>query len=152
MKKLFLLAISTLILGATAQASTPGGSDICGLGWQITNKKTMIATTTRATTNAFVPPTFGMTSGTIGCDQHPIALRDIPAAQFVATNYDALLLDMAQGEGEMLAAFAHAVGCTDTVSFGEMTRKEFSALTDGADSVELLRRVQSKTKALGCSA
>jgi hypothetical protein len=153
MKKLFLLVISAFVLGATAQAGTPGGSDFCGLGWQITNKKTMIATTTRATTNAVVPPTFGMTTGTIGCDQHPIALRDIPAAQFVATNYDALLLDMAQGEGEVLAAFASAVGCSDPVSFGEMTRKEFSALTDGADSMELLRRVQNKTKALnGCSA
>lgn len=150
MKKLLLLG---MMLGASAQASSGGGSDGCGLGWQITSKKTMVATTTRATTNAVVPPTFGMTTGTIGCDQHPIAMRDVPAVQFVATNYDALLLDMAQGEGEMLSAFARTLGCRNPAVFGEMTRKEFSSLTEGADSLELVRRVQGKAKALdGCSA
>lgn len=152
MKKLLMLVVFGLVAGASAQAASGGGSDGCGLGWQVTDKKTMIATTTRATTNAIVPPTFGMTTGTIGCDQHPVAMRDVPAAQFVATNYDALLLDMAQGQGETLAAFAQTLGCSDASALGEMTRKEFSALTSGADSLELLRRVQGQMKAVnGCA-
>lgn len=82
-----LITISSTfcLLGSVyaAQDTSPGGSDGCGLGWEVTGEKTMLATTTRGTTNAFVPPTFGMTSGTIGCETHrfvqkkkkPLSLR-----------------------------------------------------------------------------
>jgi len=155
MKKLMLVLVSGLFVGVAAQAADGGGSDGCGLGWQVTQKKSLIATTTRGTTNAVVPPTFGMTSGTIGCDQHSFARRDVPAAQFVATNYDALMMDMAQGEGEALQALAHTMGCNNAAAFGEMTRREFSSLTENADSLELVRRLReeaAKNVALGCSA
>lgn len=154
MKKL-MMVVGMMLVGFSAQAKG-GGSDGCGLGWQVTQKKSLVATTTRATTNAIVPPTFGMTTGTIGCDQHSIARRDVPAAQFVATNYDALLMDMAQGEGESVAALAATLGCGDSAAFGAMTRREFSSLTEGADSLELVRRLREEARkdvALnGCSA
>lgn len=152
MRKFALVLVGGMVAGFAAHASTGGGSDGCGLGWEITNKKSLVATTTRATTNAVVPPTFGMTTGTIGCDQHSIARRDVPAAQFVASNYDALMMDMAQGQGENLQALAHTMGCTDAKAFGEMTRREFSSLTQDADSLELVRRLRAEAAALGCSA
>lgn len=147
MKKL-VLVLALALVGGVAQASTGGGSDGCGLGWQVTQKKSLLGTFTRATTNAVVPPTFGMTTGTIGCDQHSIAMRDVPAAQFVATNYDALMMDMAQGEGENLSALSNSLGCSNVKAFGEATKKNFSALTQDADSLELVRRLRD----LGCSA
>lgn len=155
MKRLLVLMVSGLFLAASAQASSPGGSDMCGLGWQITQKKSFLATSTRSTTNAVVPPTFGMTTGTIGCDKHSIALRDVPAAQFVASHYDALMMDMAEGQGESLTALSSALGCTDAAAFGAMTRREFSSLTEKADSLELVRRLRDAAKkdaSLGCSA
>ena len=154
MKQWMFVALA-LVISASAQAATGGGSDGCGLGWQVTQKKSLLGTFTRATTNAVVPPTFGMTTGTIGCDQHSIARRDVPAAQFVATNYDALLLDMAQGQGEALSALSHVMGCNDAAAFGQMTRSEFSSLTEGADSLELVRRLReqaAKAALNGCSA
>jgi hypothetical protein len=155
MKK-FLLLVCGLALSGVAQASAPGGSDMCGLGWQVTQKKSFLATSTRSTTNAVVPPTFGMTTGTIGCDKHSLAQADIPAAQFVASHYDAVMMDMAQGEGESLQALAASLGCANQTAFGAMTRREFSSLTSNADSLELVRRLREAAKkdaALqGCSA
>ncbi len=144
MKKLAL--VLGLALSTSAFAGSPGGSDFCGLGWEVTQKKSFLATTTRGTTNAFVPPTFGMTTGTIGCDQHSLAKRDVPAAQFVAGHYDALLMDMAQGEGESLQALAQSMGCSNMEAFGNMTRREFSSLTEGADSMELVRRLREEAR------
>jgi hypothetical protein len=95
-----------------------------------------------------------MTTGTIGCDQHSLAQIDVPAAQFVATNYDALLMDMAQGQGESLQALAATLGCQNSSAFGAMTRREFSSLTEGADSLELVRRLRLEARkdlSLGCS-
>lgn len=156
MKKVLLVLMSGLIVSASAFASSPGGSDFCGLGWEITNKKSFLATSTRSTTNAFVPPTFGMTTGTIGCDKHSLAQADVPAAQFVASHYDALMMDMAQGHGESLQALAQSLGCSNTAAFGSMTRREFSSLTENADALELVRRLREESRkdsALnGCSA
>jgi hypothetical protein len=153
--KLFLFVILGAFVGAAAHAGSPGGSDWCGLGWEITKKKSFLATTTRGTTNMFVPPTFGMTTGTIGCDQHSLAQGDIPAAQFVASHYDALMMDMAMGEGEAVTALAQSMGCSNATNFGEMTRRNFSDLTDGASALELVKRIREQAKkdaSLGCSA
>src|SRR3954471_20570420 len=98
--KTLLVAIALALVSSAAFASDGGGSDGCGLGWQVTQKKSFLGTTTRGTTNAVVPPTFGMTSGTIGCDQHGFAKNDQKAIEFVAANYEPLMVEMAQGNGE----------------------------------------------------
>lgn len=152
--KLFAL-LALLLSPSFAQAAAPGGSDFCGLGWQVTNKKSFLATLTRSTTNVVVPPTFGMTTGTIGCDRHTLVQRDIPAAQFVASHYDALLMEMAVGEGEALTALSASLGCANAAAFGNMTQREFSNLTEGADALELVRRLRQageKDNSLGCGA
>lgn len=137
-------------LAAMAQGSggaSPGGTDGCGLGWQVTDKKTWVGTTTRGTTNLFVPPTFGMTSGTIGCDQHPVAMKDMDAATFVATNLEPLSIEMAQGQGEYLTAFAQTMGCSDVSAFGRMTQNHYSEIMGTQSSgVEVFKRVKSRVQ------
>ena len=150
MKFLFcILSLSLLATGSAkaANATSPnGGSDTCGLGWQVTDKKTFIATTTRATTNFVVPPTFGMTTGTIGCDQHGFAKRDIPAVQYVATHYDSVLLDMARGNGESLQALAKIMGCSDAEmdAFGEVVRSKFSQFSRSENSAAMVRMIREE--------
>ncbi|MCO5142199.1 MAG: DUF3015 domain-containing protein [Oligoflexia bacterium] len=151
----WILVLAVSLVSSAVYAGTPGGTDSCGLGWEVTQKKSFLATSTRGTTNAFVPPTFGMTTGSIGCDQHTFAKADLGAARFVASNFDAVLFDMAQGQGESLNALASSMGCSNTAAFGDMTKKEFSSLVDGADASELVRRLRdeaSRNSALGCSA
>jgi len=133
-----------------AFAADGGGSDGCGLGWQVTQKKSFLATTTRATTNAIVPPTFGMTSGTIGCDQHTFAKNELPAVNMVATNQDAILLDIAAGGGENFAALAQAMGCSESASLARKAQGSYSTLS-GESSEQLYRSVKSMAVANGCA-
>lgn len=87
-------------------------SNGCGLGWAVTKKKSMLATTTRGSTNSIIPNTFGMTSGTSHCDSHSFAKNELPAYQYIETNYDMLMVDVAKGQGEYLDGFAAVLGCT----------------------------------------
>lgn len=119
MKKLMLTAV-VVAMGAFAQAKEGAKAmgaahdtlDGCGLGWQVTDSRTIIGTTTRATTNAFVPPSFGMTSGTIGCEQVSFASNEKEAATFVATNYQTLRSELSEGQGEYVSAMIESFGCS----------------------------------------
>lgn len=134
-------------------------SDACGLGWQVTQSKTLIATTTRGTTNWVIPYSFGMTSGTMGCAQHPFAKKDQEAAAYAVTNYEPLLLEMAEGHGETLAGFARTMGCGDAVygDFSRMTQEKYQDVTGGkASAVRMMFKVKEEIRrnpvlARGCA-
>ena len=150
MKLVMVLAAMVGLAAPAFAGGENGGSDSCGLGWQVTQKKSFLGTTTRGTTNALVPPTFGMTSGTIGCDQHSFAKNEMPAVNMVATNQDAILIDIASGGGEHLAALAQAMGCRDSASLAAKAQSNYRALS-GVSSVQLYRNVKAIAVANGCS-
>jgi hypothetical protein len=144
MKKLSLLVLAVALCGTSAfanprkgamdKAPVAGTADVldgCGLGWQVTQQRTMLATTTRGTTNAFVPPSFGMTSGTIGCEQIQFAQNDQDGATYAMSNFENIRLEMAEGRGENLAAFAETMGC-DAATFGAFTKANYGAIMDNA--------------------
>ena len=131
------------------RGSNPTGTDGCGLGWQVTQKKTMLGTSIRGTTNAFVPPTFGMTSGTMGCEKHDIAKNDMDAAKFAFNNQEPLTIEMAQGQGEYLAGFAKTLGCDDTAQpeFAKMAQNQYGEIVkDGQSPLGLLKNVKAQMK------
>lgn len=148
--KLVKLLMVAMFVAAPAFASDGGGSDGCGLGWQVTNKKSFLGTTTRGTTNAFIPPTFGMTSGTIGCDQHTFAKNEMPAVNYVATNQDAIMIDIAAGGGENLAALAQAMGCANSAGLVSQAQANYSSLMN-VSSDQFYRNVKSMAVAQGCA-
>lgn len=144
----------------TAPESIPD-LDSCGLGWQVTQKQTLSAVTTRGTTNAVVPPTFGMTSGTIGCKQMPLSKNDEQALKYAYNNFDTLSVEMAEGQGEFLQAFAQSLGCADSVypQFSRLMQDHYrSIMKDGsANSFQMFNQVKSELKqdtvlAIGCNA
>lgn len=155
MKKILLVvALFSMSLSAFAGGSSGEGnwdkSDGCGLGWQVTDKKTWFGTTTRGTTNAFVPPTFGMTSGTMGCEQHPIAKNETEAAAYAYNNYDSLSVEMAQGQGEYVAGLAKAMGCDDSSvqTFGKMTQENYKDImgSDKSSAMDMYENVKTQIK------
>jgi hypothetical protein len=121
MKKLFI-ALTIVATAGFAQAKDSGksmsgmngrtGMDGCGLGWQVTEAPTLMGTATRGTTNAIIPPSFGMTSGTIGCEQLSVAQNEQESASFVATNYQTLKSELAVGHGEYVSAMIESFGCS----------------------------------------
>ena len=160
MKKM-LLMVAVSVLSATSfaagkasptnYASGVAGADKldgCGLGWQVTDKKTYTATTTRGTTNAFVPQTFGMTTGTLGCDKLDIGKNDKEAADYVATNFEVLKSDLARGEGEYVTALATAMGCQSSApAVGLQLQKNYDQVVAPATSaLELYKNIKSDVK------
>ncbi len=148
--KLVMMFVALFAVVAPAFASDGGGSDGCGLGWQVTQKKSFLGTTTRGTTNAIVPPTFGMTTGTIGCDQHTFAKNEMPAVNMIATNQDAIMIDIAAGGGENLAALAQAMGCANASGLSANAKANYATLV-GFSSEQLYRSVKSMAVANGCA-
>jgi hypothetical protein len=121
--------------------------DGCGLGWEVTNGSTVSATTTRATTNAVVPPTFGMTSGTMGCNQFTgIASLERKNAEFVAQNYDVIKSELAAGKGEYATATAESFNCDASV-FTKAVQENFDTIVAPAkDGVELFNQLKLAAK------
>lgn len=138
------------VMDSAENTIEPDKIDGCGLGWQITQKKTFLGTTTRGTTNAFVPPTFGMTSGTIGCEQLSLAKEDTNAAVFAFNNFDSIKIEMAQGQGEYLQGFAKTMGCNENAfgAFGEMTQHNFRTIigTENTSSTQMFQNVKNQIK------
>ena len=130
---IFLILVALVSLGEAGASSRNNGdadpdSDCCGAGWNVTRRKTFFGTTTRGVTNAVIPPTFGMTSGTSGCTQHPIAKKDEPAVTFAASNYDSIIIEMAAGRGEVLEAFGRLLSCSDLKTFARAMQQHYKAV------------------------
>jgi hypothetical protein len=79
-----------------------------------------------------IPNTFFMTSGVLGCDTTQTVERENVRNTFVASNLDSLSSDMAQGQGEHLAALADVMGINqqDNSAFFALTQARYSELFD----------------------
>lgn len=141
-----LVLVIATVLGLSFVAQAQDKLDGCGLGWQVTDKKSFTGTTTRGTTNAVVPPTFGMTTGTIGCDKLEIGQNDKAAADYVATNFEALKSELANGQGEYVSALAQTMGCS-SASFGSQIQKSYSTVVaPAATAADLYKGIKAETK------
>ena len=144
-----LLVIATLLVSFNTFAKD--SFDGCGLGWEITQDKTMIATTTRGTTNAFVPPTFGMTTGSLGCEKFSgFAANEKQNVEYVAKNFEVLRTQLATGNGEYVTATAQSFNC-DSKAFSSHVQQNYETVVAPAkDGVELYMNLKKEANAV-CS-
>lgn len=149
-KWIYVFAALSMGIAASIVAKADDTSSGCGLGWAVTKKVTLSGTTTRNTTHSTLPPTFGMTSGTSGCAQHSFAKKEQEAVLFAMANTDALSIEMAQGQGEYLQAFARTFGCKDNAGalFGEVVQKNYNAIFSekNTNGVDVFRNTQSQIR------
>lgn len=150
---LVLVVASFLPLAALAAGdiSPNAGSDNCGWGWKVTDKKSLFGTSTRGTTNSYTTP-FALTTGTAGCEKHTIAKADAKGVDFVVQNYDSLRLEMAAGQGENLAALARTMGCSDSAvaSFGSAVQGSYETVVGNGSRIEMFNNVKN-VAARACS-
>ena len=147
MRKLMIASI--VVLAAQAQARDT--FDGCGLGWDVTDEKTMIATTTRGTTNYFVPPTFGMTSGTLGCDTFDgFAAVERDQLEYVAQNFETLRGELAVGSGDYVNAVAKGFDCEPSTFSQHIQQNYNSVVLPAQNGVELFENLKSEAGAV-CS-
>lgn len=129
MKKL----LSGLVLSAfsTLALANPG----CGAGSMIFKGQSGLAPhVLAATTNGtFGNQTFGMTTGTLGCNANTTI--NVVASTFVDQNLEQLATDMSRGEGEYLGALMTLLKVQDADKdhFKSVMKEQFSAIFSSQD-------------------
>jgi len=131
MKAMRIVLAAVLLMATVAPAMAD--KDIgCGLGTQLMagQKGTLFKVLGATTNGTFGNQTFGITSGTLGCQQGGVVTADARLQMFAGANMDNLARDMARGDGETLDAFAHLMKISDTDRghFFQFTQKHFADL------------------------
>ena len=131
-----LIAVAALALAPlSAQADNDAG---CGLGTQLmTGKSGSFSHLVATYTNGLLGnQTFGITSGTLGCNGDSQVTADAELTKFASTNLDQLSTEMAAGEGEALTALASLYGIAeqDRAAFYGMTKANYGTII-GSDNV-----------------
>lgn len=138
MRSLVFAAVVFMAIPLVSQARDT--MDGCGLGWEVTDSETLMGSTTRGTTNYFVPPSFGMTSGTIGCQQLAFAANDQEAVNYVIDNYSNLKQELAIGQGEYVDSLSEVMGCKNT---SQIQRQYDSVVAPAQNGVELYKNLKN---------
>ena len=132
-----LIAVTVLALAPLGPAMADNDAG-CGLGTQLMTGKSGIFSHLVATyTNGLLGnQTFGITSGTLGCNGDSQVTADADLTKFASTNLDQLSTEMAAGEGEALTALASLYGIAeqDRAAFYGMTKANYGTIV-GSDSV-----------------
>ena len=134
--KLIIAAILTLSpIGVVLAASNNVG---CGVGSIIFKGQSGVAPQVlAATTNGtFGNQTFGISSGTLGCDRDGVVDTPVKVSMFIDTNLDKLARDMAVGKGETLESLASLIGVQDAdkAAFFAATKSHLAEIIPSANA------------------
>lgn len=145
-KTLLAMALAAAPMVSMAAETGPG----CGWGSILMDGQEGVAPNVlAATTNGtFGNQTFGMTSGTAGCDASQTIQR--AAADFLDDNMEKVARDMSSGQGESLDTLANLMGVqpADKPAFFALTHQSFSEIFSGdaVSSTEVMDNLQSVMK------
>lgn len=129
MSKKIVAVVALALAPLSAHADNDAG---CGLGTQLMEGQSGVLFHLLATyTNGILGnQTFGITSGTLGCNGNTKVTVDAGLTKFASTNFDQLAAEMAAGEGEALTALAslYGVEATDRAAFYSLTKAHYGAI------------------------
>ena len=127
MKKLLLSTIAALALTTSAMAANSQTG--CGLGSVIIkDNSSALMLALQATTNGTSGnQTFGITSGTLGCQKTKLVMNE-RAAEFVASNMDILAKEISVGHGESLDTLAELLKVEDKASFSAALQANYNSI------------------------
>jgi hypothetical protein len=136
MKRLaFSIATAVALVSGSAPVWADGDTG-CGLGSQVWEGQSSVpAKVLAVTTNGTLGnQTFGITSGTLGCEPGSVIKAEQRLNVFAAANLDRLAREIAVGEGETLDALAHLYGVAegDRAAFAERLHGDFDAIFPAA--------------------
>lgn len=118
MKKKLLISVvflgGLLLVASGVWAGQARNNCGCGLGtllWADKADGSILSQTMQISTNAFLgSQSFGITSGTLDCEQPENVSADDQAFTFIRDNMDGLVRDIAMGRGENLDTLAELMG------------------------------------------
>lgn len=100
----------------------------CGIGTQfMEGREGLVSHVLASCTNAYTLQSVSLTFNLFGCDSTGKVTADAQLRKFAAANMDQLARDVARGEGETLAAFAHLlqIPAEQHGAFGAFTQAHF---------------------------
>lgn len=123
--------IAGALLAASSTMSFAASPAGCGLGTAVVFKDAnewhehVLAATTNGTSGN---QTFGMTSGTLGCEAANGPLAGVQT--FMDNNMDQLAMDVSKGQGETLSALAEIIGvdAADQTAFNTKLQANFDTM------------------------
>ena len=120
------LAVTTIafvsLQSNDAQADVPYGPAGCGLGHMVVGPDPGIKQIFAMTTNGvFANQTFGITTGTLGCDVGGSGSAKI----FIQSNREAVAKDMSRGSGDTLNNLAEIGGCSNPDALSSYLQTNF---------------------------
>jgi Protein of unknown function (DUF3015) len=133
------LALALVVPTGVAFADSGAG---CGLGQQIFAGQTglfahvVAATTNGSTTNQWL----GISFNSLGCDETNVVTNEYQRKAFMTANLDNLSQDIAQGQGEHLAALAALMGIPqdERSAFFALTQHNAPALVATSNSADAM--------------
>ncbi|SNB47129.1 DUF3015 family protein [Geobacter sp. DSM 9736] len=148
------IALSLAMSGAAFAAGEAAKNTGCGFGtllWENKADNSSLFQAFQATTNGSSgSQTFGISSGTLNCDQPSKFVRNEKLMHFVQANMDNLAKDVAMGRGETLDAFAELLGVAPgeaeafkaklQSNFGKVFTSEQVVLADVIDNAVTISR------------
>ena len=126
MKK--LLALATLAAAFAFAGNTNTG---CGLGYMVfkNNQDSLLKQVLAATTNNISGnQTFGITSGTLGCEKPVKIASNKKLNNFVRDNLDKIAMDAAKGNGESIQTLAKLLNVKDEKTFATKLHSNFDKI------------------------
>jgi hypothetical protein len=127
MKKLLALAA---IAGTIAFAGGNPNTG-CGLGYMIwgDEQDSLVKQVLAATSNGISGnQTFGITSGTSGCDRPQYIVNNEKLNNFVRDNLDKIALESAKGDGESIKTLAKLLNVKDEKTFAKKLQANFDKI------------------------
>ncbi len=145
MKKVIVTAAAVSLMSVSAYA---GGMAGCGLGSMIFKKNDQVSQILAATTNGISGnQTFGITTGTLGCNPDGAMAQNEELNIFTSKNMEKLAADMSKGQGETLNTFAELKGVSadKKPQFFAAVQKNFSKIftKENITAGEVLKNVNS---------
>ena len=143
MKKFVIGLCVFFMMSATAMANVKDNCG-CGLGSMLlednAGDSVLIQLVATCLNGICGNQTFGITSGTLGCDKPAKIVRLEIMDKYVADNMDNLAVDIAAGEGESLEALAEIAGL-------DSNKKDqfYSALQSNFDNIFMSENVSHTT-------
>ncbi len=134
MKKL-IIAATLLLFTTTGYANTVSQDCGCGLGRVLIGDNEGLVWNLLGTclNGTLGNQTFGMTTGTLGCDTGGKIVMNEKIDIFVADNMDNLAIDIAAGQGETLDALAEIAMVSDKSAFFTTLQNNFEEIYPSDD-------------------
>ena len=108
--------MSLILFSFSPSSFAKDSSSGCGPAWYIFKKNSLVSSFLREITNAALFPivSIGMTFGTSNCAKHTIVEKDKDSLEFLAHNFDDLMIEASMGDGKFLTSFSETFDCSSS--------------------------------------